>query len=144
MATFNKRFEWHWTDDEKSSRRVPLRRIKSLHRRVNRQLFRIQQDLPTYFEEAQAARDLLEDGLGSAPEMDLTNNSNKYQPISPEQFDQAALTVDQLAEPWHELTHTQAFVAGVKESDRRVRKQNNLARKRPTMFSCVVPLFGNL
>jgi hypothetical protein len=126
MAEFKEKYGWHWTDEERQIRQRPLRRLRALLDKVQEQTFRIGQLISQFKVQAEGALHNLKNGVGALARMDLSNRGRKYQPLSPQQFDQAITTLPELLKPWDALVASPGYVAAVQESNRRVRAHNRV------------------
>ena len=126
MAEFNEKRGWQWTDEERHIRQRPLRQLRNLLGRVKEQTFRISQLIPQFKTESENALRHLQNGLGQLGQMDLSNRGRKYQPLSPQEFDEAIIRLPELLKPWDALVNSPDYVAAVRESNRRVRTHNRV------------------
>lgn len=124
MATQHKRFGWHWSSEERDTRKKiiwgTIRRLNTLQE----QLRRIQQLLPQFAEIASAALEPALELLKQLKLLDIRNNGRKYQPLSPEEVDEWIREVPQKLELWIELQQSPHFIKAVQERNRETRQRN--------------------
>lgn len=101
-------------------------------REIEYRVAQIERHAPEYATRARDAyehlekglRELEDSGLPAFREVDLRARRRKYQPISPEQFDEFMAVISALLAPWTELVSSPEFVQSVKQHNKVVRAMN--------------------